>query len=231
MLKDSYHGASTSVICEQRPGNKITGIIESATRELLPLPITGLVLAGGRSRRMGRPKEFLSFGGTTLVEHLLSVSREMFSEVYLVTNEPESFSHLTDAVVKDILPYRGPLGGILSGLLVAAHPYAFVIPCNMPLVNGRLIRQMAAHRHDTDVLVLSHKTGVEPLLGIYSKNCIKPMEESLFSGQQKVGTFLSGVAVKLFPYPDDLANRSDLPAYFNVNTPQDYSAILTRSHR
>ncbi len=220
-----------SIIFSEEPfasRKKIAGVVETATRETLPLPVTGLILCGGRSKRMGRPKAFLPYGGTTIVEHLLSLTRELFNEVYLVTNDPDSFAHISDDVVKDILPYRGPLGGILSGLLVASNPSAFVIACDMPLVSARLIRQMAGLRHDTDVLVLSHREGIEPLLGIYSKNCIKPLEESLFAGQLKVQDFLAGLKARLFEYKDEQSS-AELPPYFNINTPQDYSTVISGS--
>lgn len=213
----------------EKTRKSVAGVIESPTRELLPLPVTGLILCGGRSRRMGRQKAFLPYGGTTIVQHLLSMATEMFNEVYLVTNEPEDFAHVCEAVVKDILPHRGPLGGILSGLLVATNPYAFVIACDMPLLTPRLIRQMAAKRHDTDVLVLSHPGGIEPLLGLYSKNCIRPLEESLFAGQPNIHDFLSGLNVRVFEYRCNIQSASELPPYFNMNTPGDYSAVLTKS--
>jgi len=196
---------------------------------MLPLPITGLILCGGRSRRMGRPKAFLPFGGRTIIEHLLDTARDVFDEVFLVSNEPESFSHLSVDTLKDILPYRGPLGGILSGLLVASNPYAFVIACDMPLVTRKLIRQMAGQRHDADVVVLSHADGIEPLLGIYSKNCIRPLEESLFSGRLKMQDFLSGLQAKTFVCPERQLSAGELPAYFNVNTPQEYSELITKA--
>ena len=68
-----------------------------------------------------RIKSFLPFAGQTMIEHLHSLCREIFAEILLVTNEPEAVSHLNVDVVKDILPYRGPLGGILSGLLVSKN--------------------------------------------------------------------------------------------------------------
>ncbi len=197
--------------------------------EPLPLPVTGLILCGGRSRRMGRPKAFLPWGGRTIIEHLLSVAREIFNEVYLVTNEPDEYAHLSDDVVKDILPYRGPLGGILSGLLVAGNPHAFVLACDMPLVDRKLIRSMAGRRREADVLVLSHQGVLEPLLGVYSKACIKPLEESLFSGCLKVQDFLAGLKAAVFEFPADGLAADDLPPFFNVNTPQDYSQVITRA--
>jgi molybdopterin-guanine dinucleotide biosynthesis protein A len=204
-------------------------LIESPTREALPLPVTGLVLCGGRSRRMGRPKAFLPYQGTTIVEHILGTLRELFSEVFLVANEPEAYENLGVDVVKDILPYRGPLGGILSGLLVASHQYSFIIACDMPLVDRRLIREMTAGRHGNDVVVLSHKQGIEPLLGVYSKNCIKPLEESLFAGNLSVQDFLCGLKAQTFVSSFDGTTEDALPPFFNVNTPQDYSRIIMGS--
>ncbi|MBI2810941.1 MAG: molybdenum cofactor guanylyltransferase [Candidatus Melainabacteria bacterium] len=126
--------------------NNLNHVIQSPTREALPLPVTALVLCGGKSRRMGRPKAFLPFEGTTMVNHVLNQVRDLFAEVFIVANEPDNYEDLGVDVVKDILPYRGPLGGILSGLLVAKHEYTFVIACDMPFVDKRLIREMTAGR-------------------------------------------------------------------------------------
>lgn len=204
-------------------------IIETATRETLPLPVTCLILCGGRSKRMGRPKAFLPFANRTIIEHLIETVKDIFSETFLVANEPDGFSHLSVDVVKDILPYRGPLGGIFSGLLVAAHQHSFVIACDMPLVSKKLIRQMTTKRHEADVVVLSHKGNIEPLLGIYAKSCIKPLEESLFSGKLTVADFLAGLKAKTFEYQPAAEKTDELPPFFNVNTPQDYSEILTKT--
>jgi molybdenum cofactor guanylyltransferase len=200
---------------------------ETLTREALPLPLTGAILCGGRSSRMGRPKAFLPYAGKTIIEHRFAQMSELFSEVVLVANDPESYSQLSVDIVKDIIPHRGPLVGILSALLVSQYEHVFIIACDMPLVDNKLMRSMAQQRHDTDVLVLSHEEGIEPLLGIYSKRCIQPLEESIFAGTLKAMDFLSGVSAKLFPYNEQDAGAGTLPSYFNVNTPQDYSRLLT----
>ncbi len=201
-------------------------IIDSVTRESLPLPVTALILCGGRSKRMGRPKAFLPYEGTTMIEHVLSTVRDLFNETLLVANEPESFENFGVDVVKDILPHRGPLGGILSGLLVSSYPHVFVIACDMPLVNKRLVREIASKRHGNDVVVLAHNRGIEPLLGIYSKNCIKQLEETLFSGNLSVQDFLSGLKAQTYRY-EQRASDAILPPFFNINTPQDYSLLIT----
>ncbi|HEY9759544.1 MAG TPA: molybdenum cofactor guanylyltransferase [Oculatellaceae cyanobacterium] len=207
--------------------NSSSVIIDSVTREALPLPMTAVILCGGKSRRMGRPKAFLPYKNSTMIEHILSTVRDLFQEVLLVANEPETFESFDVNVVKDILPYRGPLGGILSGLLVSGFSHTFVIACDMPLVNKRLIRDMASRRHGNDVVVLSHKRGVEPLLGVYSKNCIKQLEETLFSGNLSMQDFLSGLKAQAYFHDFDEQQAESLPPFFNVNTPQDYSHLIT----
>ena len=205
-------------------------VIETETRETLPLPVTALVLCGGKSKRMGRPKAFLPYNGTTMVSHILSVITDMFADTFVVANEPELYEDLDVDVVKDILPYRGPLGGILSGLLVSQHSHAFVIACDMPLIDSKIIRELVRQRHEHDVVVAAHDDGIEPLLGVYSKNCIKPLEESLFNGDLSLKDFLSGLNSATFEI-NQLMSREPadaaLPPYFNVNTPQDYSRLIT----
>lgn len=191
------------------------------------VPLTGIILCGGRSRRMGRPKAFLPYEGATILSHIVEQLSAVLSKVILVSNEPPAYEDFGLDVVKDILPYRGPMGGILSGLLVAETEYSFVTACDMPLIDERLIREMADQREGHDVVVLSHVSGIEPLLGIYSKSCIKPLEESLFSGDLSVNDLLGTLDVQLFDFKRKSRSASHLPPYFNVNTPEDYSRLIT----
>lgn len=204
-------------------------IIASAGRESLPLPVTGLILCGGKSKRMGRAKAFLPFAGRTMVEHLVQQFTQFFDEVFLVANEPDAFSQMTVDVVKDILPNRGPVCGILSGLLVAKYPHVFVAACDMPLIDMKLVREMSRQRHEHDVVVLGHDREVEPLLGFYSKSCIKTLEDSLFAGKSAVHEVLSGVSASVFDYKQVSRPSEPMPTYFNVNTPLDYSELLSKT--
>jgi molybdopterin-guanine dinucleotide biosynthesis protein A len=76
-------------------------------------------------------------------------------------------------------------------------------------------------------VVAAHEEGLEPLLGVYSKNCIKPLEESLFNGDLSLKDFLAGLNTSTYEISED--NETSLPPYFNVNTPQDYSRLVTGS--
>ena len=199
-------------------------------REPLPLPLTAIVLCGGKSKRMGRTKAFLPYGGTTMIAHIVEQIGEMFAKTLLVSNEPDLYEDFEHDVVKDILPYRGPMGGILSGLLVAETEYSFVIACDMPLVSKRLVRDMTAARNGYDVVVLSHPSGLEPLFAVYSKSCIKPLEESLFAGTLSVQDLIGGLKSTTFKYDEAKYDQDVLPPYFNINTPQDYSKLITKGN-
>jgi molybdenum cofactor guanylyltransferase len=210
-----------------RVSNKMNSLMK---QESSPQPLTALILCGGKSLRMGRPKAFLPYKGTTMIAHIIDTVQDIFSEVFLVTNEPQWFEDLGVDIVKDILPHRGPLGGILSGLLVASNQYSFVLACDMPFIDKKLIGEMLCHQQDSDVLVLAHENGIEPLIGIYSKSCIKPMEESLFTKDPTLHDFVSGLNAKTFFYNDSKHRASqDIPPYFNIDTPQDYTRAVTRS--
>jgi molybdenum cofactor guanylyltransferase len=203
--------------------------VNQAIPESELMPLSCLILCGGKSGRMGRTKAFLPYAGTTMIEHVLQTARGVFDEVLLIANEPDLYADLGVDVIKDILPYRGPLGGILSGLLVAANHHCFVLPCDTPLVDPALLKAMSRRCYRSDVYVLSHKTGIEPLIGVYSKSCIKPLEEALFAGDPVLHDFVSGLNAELFDYDTTLGHRkvNGLPAYFSVDTPQEYCLAVS----
>lgn len=200
----------------------------------LKLKMTALVLCGGQSKRMGRAKAFLPYAGSTMIGHLVENLENLFDEVLLVANDPDNYLELGPDVVRDILPNRGPLCGILSGLLVANNDRCFVTACDMPLFNRELICNMDKEGAGFDITVLAHEERLEPLIGIYSKNCVKEMEEALFADKLSMMDLIESHSIErslkvhkfYCKYEDRLA--PDLPPYFNVNTPSDYSKLLTK---
>ncbi len=187
-----------------------------------PLPMTGIILCGGRSKRMGRQKAFLPFAGKTLIEHMHDLMSEIFSELILVSNNPAEYEHLSANVVRDIIPNRGPLVGILSGLLVSNYQSAFVVPCDMPFIDKGLLRSMCAQPNHADMLVYSHNGRVEPLLGVYSRNCIPALEEAIFEGKDLAKDFVEACHAEIFAFKQE---RSYSLPHFNVDTPADYGIL------
>jgi molybdopterin-guanine dinucleotide biosynthesis protein A len=200
--------------------------LERCQQEGKLLPITGLILCGGKSSRMGRPKAFLPYAGTTFIEHQIELARQTFEDFFLVTNDPDAFSHFGVTIVEDVISGQGPLGGILSGLLACRTPQVFVVACDMPLVDGELIRKIHSESVDCDACLLAHDHRVEPLFGIYARSCIKPIESFIASGRLKMQDLLCEISLKTVNVPEREGRDDRLPTYFNVNSPQDYSRLL-----
>jgi molybdenum cofactor guanylyltransferase len=194
-------------------------------RELLPLPVSGIILCGGKSSRMGRQKAFLPYGGTTMIEHRLNRMQGLFSEVFLVTNQPEDFSHISSNVVKDIVPEKGPLAGILSGLLVSIHEHCFVVPCDMPLLDDTLIRAMVARRKGVDMLLYQHDNVVEPLVGVYSRRATISLEQALFRNDACTENLTDGLKIEIFSAPRR-DRDAEFPPHFDVDTAGDYGKLI-----
>lgn len=209
---------------------KSANLITRESRHNLPkLEMTALILCGGQSKRMGRAKAFLPYAGTTIIGHLVESLEKLFDEVLLVANDPETYLDLGPDVVRDILPHRGPLCGVLSGLLTSKHDKIFVTACDMPLFNQELILAMEKESAGFDITVVAHEERLEPLIGIYSRNIVKELEEALFADQLSLAELIAkhSNAHKFYcKYEERLA--PDLPPYFNVNTPSDYSKLLAK---
>jgi molybdopterin-guanine dinucleotide biosynthesis protein A len=166
--------------------------------------VTGVVLAGGKSTRMGRNKATLEWNGQTLQERSASVLRECFTQVLLVA--------------EDDVPGIGPLGGIVTALRRA--PAIFVVACDMPFLNATLIRDMAGRLPGHDAVAIPG----EPLHAGYGQSALPAMEQAIAAGEYSVHKLLGRLRVKylsdseLIGYPDW---RKSLT---NINTPQDWEA-------
>jgi len=179
--------------------------------------VTGVILAGGRSSRMGRDKAALELGGVSFFERILSVFRSLFPHVLIAGDRP-------DLAAPDLpcFPDRYPgsaLGGLYTGLLAAETPYIFVAACDMPCPDPELIRAIAASRSGYDVVVPKTPAGLEPLFALYGKACLEPMRALLEAKNYRIYDFYPEVQVRYLE-PDELPTGWER-ALVNVNTPED----------
>ncbi len=118
------------------------------------LPVTGVVLAGGASRRMGRDKAFLDLGGRPLIAHVLERMAEVCAETLIEANDRSRYADLGARVVPDIFPGVGVLGGLHAGLAAAQHDLILAVGCDMPFLNPDLLRAFVAWAEGYDVVAL-----------------------------------------------------------------------------
>jgi len=134
--------------------------------------VTGIILSGGKNRRMGENKAFLEVEGARIIDRTIGIFRETFEETIVVTNDPRAYVEFDVKIVTDIFPGKGPLGGLYTGLFYAAFEYAFATPCDMPFLNKEFIAFMKSQPRSYDILVPSLPSGFQPLHAIYSKKCL-----------------------------------------------------------
>lgn len=185
------------------------------------MEVSGIVLAGGKSSRMGTNKALLPVGRETLIGTVVKILKSLFPEIIVVTNEPELYQDLGVKLVKDLIPGSGPLGGIHAGLVASPYWYNFVVACDMPFLEPRLITFMVEQAPGYDGVVPLLGERFEPLHAIYSKGCLSPIKDCLKKSITKIIAFYP--AVRLRYLEAEVLTRYGDPGkiFFNINTPND----------
>lgn len=187
-------------------------------------PLSGVILAGGASRRMGRDKALLDFDGQPLIARIAGRLAGLCAEVIIAAGACGRFAGLADRCVEDVYPGVGTLGGLHAGLLAARRNAVAVVACDMPFVDPRVLARMAALAPTADLVILRHEGHVEPLHAIYRKSCLSVIEATILSGERCAYAFHDRLVVRYV----DAAELADLDpqlrSFRNVNTVAEWEA-------
>lgn len=184
--------------------------------------VTGVILAGGKSTRMGSNKALLPYRGGRFIEAIHRLFADIFSEVILVTNTPDQYDFLPCRKEQDILKGMGVLAGIHSGLYHSSSPAIFAVACDMPYLVEGLIRHMASRADAGGVLIPEGPDGLEPLHAVYGKGCLAAMETTLLSGQRRIVSFFDRTNVSKMNLEQVAIFDPSFVSFMNINTPVDY---------
>jgi len=186
--------------------------------------MSAVILAGGKSSRMGQNKMFLPLGGKPVILHLLEVVKQVFAECIVVTDEPALYQNYAVKVVQDIIVCRekNSLTGIHAGLFTAQYPFAFMLAGDMPFVQPQVLSYLCTYADDCDVVVPKEGRFYQPLCAIYHKNCLPLIEKQLRDGIFRIDRFFP--QVRLCEVDIIELKHFDPKGYtfFNINTPEDY---------
>ncbi len=192
---------------------------------------SGVILAGGKSRRMGEDKALLSIGKEEMIGRVALVLKRVFPEVLVCGGCEKTGSRLGLRVVQDIIKGGGPLCGIHAALHSISHDRCLVVACDMPFISAPMAAFMVEQSAGYDVAVPRRGEFLEPLFAVYAKSCLPAVEEQLSAGCRKVTGFFPKVRVKFLDEEELRAFADPEVAFFNVNTPRDLQKAreMTRS--
>jgi molybdenum cofactor guanylyltransferase len=232
-------GGAQSVEAETRVAPRL------AWARMLREPVTGIVLAGGRSSRMGRDKAWVELAGRPLVRWVLDALLAVTDLQLIVARQVGRLHTLGVPVVRDRFEARGPLTGIHAGLMAAQTDLCVVVACDLPLVRPELVKALTDRIGLAQAIVpyvgeatlptlhptaAARDAGLQPLLAGYRRACIEPLEDLLRSGSFPTTALVSVLEARILT-PDDWHQADpDGRSFFNVNTPEDVvhaTSILT----
>ena len=185
-------------------------------------PVTGFVLAGGQSTRMGTDKAFLQLGRETLLARSLKLVSAVAGEVRIVGSAAKLGDY--GSVVEDIYPNRGPLGGIHAALKTSATDLNLMLAVDLPFVEVRFLRYLISRARASDAVVTVPRGGGgwQPLCAVYRRPFVMVAEESLLKGQNKIDALFRDVLAETIE-EKELTRLGFSPTMFgNLNTPADW---------
>ena len=186
---------------------------------------TLIILAGGESKRMGRPKHLLTTPrGETIIEHLVNELGPSFAETVIVgRNLPIPPANVR--IVEDTQLVRSPLVGIYSGLLAAKTVLSFVVACDMPFVRGELVEYIVSRSCNVDVCVPLVRGYYEPLCAAYRQSAIPAVARAIEHGVFKVTAPYSALNLRVIPEEEIRLFDPGLVSFTNLNVPRQLELL------
>jgi molybdopterin-guanine dinucleotide biosynthesis protein A len=194
------------------------------------LGVSAAILAGGRARRLGGvDKASLPIGRARIIDRQLAALSAVTDDIRIVADDRERYAGLGLRVIADVIPDAGPLGGLYTALVDAAHQRVLILACDLPFVTPALLHRLAAESDSPeqvdraiDAVVPRSARGLEPLCALYMKDCAGAARARIERGDLKVAGFLADLRLRELG-PEALAPYDDGSLFENVNTPHDHA--------
>ncbi len=182
--------------------------------------ITGIILAGGKSSRMGTDKGFLLLNGKPFISHIIEALKPWVNNIIIVSNNSD-YDVFKMTRVEDIIENSGPIAGIYSGLKYSKSEYNLVLSCDVPLINKSVLNQLIEGFDDKmDVVQIQSQGKTMPLIAIYKKQCMKSFLELLQKGERRLRIAVGNLKTKTIKLD------SNLDQYVrNINTTEELKAL------
>jgi len=186
--------------------------------------MTSIILAGGKSLRLGQSKALQVIDGKSLIQWVVDRLAILSTEIIIATAHGEAIpcsSAVRIKTVADIYPGKGPLAGIYSGLIASSSSRAIVVGCDTPFLSVGLLEYMTQLSSTFDVVVPRIKNKLEPLCAVYSKNCLAPIQELLEQNELRISELFRMVKVRYIEKDEINSFDPEHLSFFNINSQAD----------
>jgi len=185
--------------------------------------VTGILLAGGKSRRMGEDKRFILVGQRTLFERSCAVLSELFEQVCVVIAQDSPSLQTAVPVARDLIPDCGSLGGLYTGLRLAQTPHIFLAACDMPFLNPDVIQYMVRLKDQADIVISRWAARLQPTHAVYGQKCLPVIEKMMNLHNKKIHSMIDNPTLRVHVIAEREIRQIDRDgrSMFNINTPSD----------
>ncbi len=184
--------------------------------------ISGFILAGGKSRRLGTDKALLMFQGKPLLEHMIGLIAPLCNKVF-IGGKNSDYTSFGVEMIPDLYSDCGPIAGIFSSLKYSVSEWNLLVSVDVPFANVELFQFLISNIGDYDCIIPQHNSGVEPLIGLYNQRTLPVIEEMIKSGDYRLTNLLSKLNTC---YIDCNHLIKKYPRLFmNINRMEDYQSI------
>ncbi|MGA1226004.1 MAG: molybdenum cofactor guanylyltransferase [Tamlana sp.] len=182
--------------------------------------ITGIILAGGKSSRMGTDKGFLTLKGKPFIQHSIDALKPFTSDIIIVSNNSD-YDVFGLKRIEDIIENEGPLAGIYSGLKHTKTDYNLILSCDIPLINSNILQKLIdAINDDSEVIQIESNGKTMPLIALYKKQCEQTFLEFLNKNERRLQLAISKCRMK-----NVVLNDEDTFFTKNINTPEQLKQV------
>jgi len=195
--------------------------------------VTGAILAGGESRRLGRDKATLLLGGKPLAHWVAEALAPAVTELWLVTNHPQTHLALNLPLVTDLVPFQGPLGGLATALFYARSPWVLITSVDAPFLSPRLAAALAAAAAKTTrpALVCRSQRNVEPFPGLYAVRLLSRLQDFFLQERRTFMAFLDPQRPEVWGPEIWRTFDPEGLSFENLNQPEDLARLEARAPR
>lgn len=187
--------------------------------------VTGIILSGGKSSRLGEEKGLAAFNGKPLVSYAIEILKPLCGKLVIsANNQMQEYEKFGYEIVQDEFEGIGPMGGILACLKKSESRFNIVLSCDTPFVSTALFDYLLKEAEHYQIVVPKHDGFIEPLCAVYATNVLWELQHSVESGNFKMHDFFKKADLKAIDISTDLPFFSE-DLFVNINTPKELKGL------